>query len=60
MPIEIKSGQTVNRDFFTGLKRWMEFAGDQADNPTLVYGGAESYSHGGVDVVSWKKFGKTE
>jgi len=60
MPIEIKSGQTVNRDFFTGLKRWMEFAGDQGDNPTLVYGGAESYSHGGVDVVSWKKFGKRE
>jgi len=55
IPIEIKSGQTVNRDFFTGLKRWMEFAGDQADTPTLIYGGTESYSHSGIDVVSWNK-----
>lgn len=58
MPIEIKSGQTVNRDFFNGLKRWAELAGDQAGTPTLVYGGEESYSHAGVEVVSWKNFGK--
>ena len=56
MPIEIKSGQTVNRDFFTGLKCWMAVAGDQADRPTLVYGGTESYGHGGVDVVGWRTF----
>ena len=46
MPIEIKLGQTLNRDFFTGLKRWIELAGAQAIKPTLVYGGLESYSLG--------------
>ena len=56
MPIEIKSGQTVKRDFFTGLRRWMELASEKADSPTLVYGGTESYSHSGVEVVNWEKF----
>jgi len=43
MPIEIKSGQTLNRDFFTGLERWLDLAGDQAISPTLVYGGINKY-----------------
>ena len=60
MPIEIKSGQTVNNDFFTGLRRWMEIAGEQAELPTLIYGGAESYGHDGVNVVSWEEFGKRD
>lgn len=60
MPIEIKSGQTVNNDFFTGLRRWMEIAGEQAESPTLIYGGAESYGHDGVNVVSWEEFGKRD
>ena len=59
MPIEIKSGQTVNRDFFMGLKHWMGVAGDLSDRPTLVYGGTESYNHGGVDVIGWKKCGES-
>lgn len=53
MPIEIKSGQTINRDFFTGLKRWQALAGTQAVQPTLVYGGRESYLHQGVKVFGW-------
>ena len=57
IPIEIKSGQTLNRDYFTGLKRRIEFAGAQAITPTLVYGGSESYSHGGINDVSWAQCG---
>ncbi len=30
MPVEIKSGQTLNRDFFTGLERWTALAGAMA------------------------------
>lgn len=58
MPIEIKSGQTVNRDFFTGLKRWQALAGDQAVAPTLVYGGGGSYLHQGVKVLGWDEVGR--
>ncbi len=53
MPIEIKSGQTLNREFFSGLERWMALAGDQAIAPTLVYGGTEAYSRKGIKVFGW-------
>ena len=48
IPIEIKSGKTVTRDFLSGLERWVALAGDTAINPTLVYGGAENYRHKGT------------
>jgi len=57
MPIEIKSGQTVNRDFFTGLERWMRLAGEQASSPALIYGGTDSYTHRGIDVIAWNECG---
>lgn len=58
MPIEIKSGQTLNRDFFTGLERWQALAGDQSTSPTLVYGGTESHRHRGIDVLGWNEVGR--
>ncbi|MDA3832803.1 MAG: ATP-binding protein [Spirochaetales bacterium] len=53
MPIEIKSGQTINQDFFVGLQRWQALAGDRATAPALVYGGKESYMHKGIRVYGW-------
>lgn len=53
MPIEIKSGQTLNRDFFIGLERWMNLAGSQATLPTLIYGGMEKSTHKGINIYSW-------
>lgn len=58
MPIEIKSGQTLNRDFFMGLERWMALAGDQAFAPTLVYGGTESLKRKRARVFGWHTPGK--
>lgn len=58
MPIEIKSGQTLNRDFFTGLERWMAIAGDQSDTPVLIYGGEQSMMHKGVRVCAWRETGE--
>ena len=54
MPVEIKSGQTVNRDFFSGLERWMALANDQARLPTLVYGGKENMTRQGTRVLTWR------
>ena len=53
MPIEIKSGQTLNRDFFSGLKRWMALAGGLAEKPTLIYGGDGVHERQGVRVLGW-------
>lgn len=58
IPIKIKSGQTLNRDFFTGLERWMALAGDRVTGPALVYGGAEHHVHKGINVFAWKAAGK--
>ncbi|MBI5632995.1 MAG: ATP-binding protein [Nitrospirae bacterium] len=53
MPVEIKSGKTVARDFFSGLEKWGAMAGDLSVSPTLIYGGAETYQHKGIRVTSW-------
>ena len=57
-PIEIKSGQTLNRDFFTGLERWMALAGNKAVAPSLIYGGKESLERKGVRVCGWNAAGR--
>ncbi len=56
-PIEIKSGRTINREFFAGLEKWCALAGKVVDSPTLIYGGDESYSQREVSVVGWKDAG---
>ena len=53
MPIEIKSGQTVNRDYFKSLERWTELAGPMATNPTLIYAGEGEQTRRGVRVLGW-------
>jgi uncharacterized protein len=53
-PIEIKSGSTVSDDFFTGLRRYLKYAGDRATGAGLVYGGEDSYTRSGFTVQSWK------
>lgn len=55
MPVEIKAGQTLNRDFFTGLERWMGLAGTLACRPTLIYGGEGELERKGVQVVGWER-----
>lgn len=53
LPIEIKSGQTLNRDFFSGLEYWMKLAGGTATSPALIYGGDQNTSRGDITVFSW-------
>jgi len=54
MPIEIKSGQTIVSDFFKGLSRWLDLAGDDAINPTLIYGGVGKQQRNGISVYGWR------
>jgi predicted AAA+ superfamily ATPase len=53
LPVEIKSGQTLNADLFRGLDRWRDISG----SPTtgwLVYGGNESLRRRETRIVSWR------
>ena len=57
VPVEIKSGQTINEDFFRGLAYWRSLP-EQADCPAaLIHGGDQSYTRRRVEVMSWKQWG---
>lgn len=53
-PIEIKSGMTINDDFFTGLRRWRTFAGRKAGPAALIYGGDTALTREDIRVVPWR------
>jgi hypothetical protein len=57
IPIEIKSGKTVARDFFSSLDKWKALAGDLSLEPTLIYGGTDNYRHKKVQVTGWNDVG---
>lgn len=56
LPVEIKSGETINPDFFKGLTKWRKLAGAQNDPAVLIYGGDRSLRRRGVTVYAWWQF----
>jgi len=59
-PIAIKSSRTVTAELFTGLRKWLGYAGARADTAMLVYAGDESYTRSGIEVKSWREIGSLE
>jgi len=55
IPVEVKSGETVADDSFSGLRYWLRLATDPTAPAALVYGGHESFRRAGVTVVSWSQ-----
>jgi len=55
MPIEIKSGQTINADYFSSLRKWLSWAGAEAGKPYLIYGGDECQERREGEVVPWRE-----
>lgn len=56
-PIEIKSGRTVNDDYFKGLRHLAKLVATQPSIPPnmggLIYGGNESWQQAGTQVVGF-------
>jgi len=52
-PLEIKSGQTINKDYFKGLDFWRKLAGETAGKAWLVYGGDARQNRSDVTVLPW-------
>lgn len=52
-PLEIKSGQTTNTDYFKGLAFWIDLAGDHTKKAWLVYGGDSRQRRSDVTVLPW-------
>jgi predicted AAA+ superfamily ATPase len=51
--VEIKSGQTVTRDYVRAAQRTTSFALDEALAPWLIHGGEDCYERNGVRVLGW-------
>ncbi|MCK5198636.1 MAG: DUF4143 domain-containing protein, partial [Spirochaetales bacterium] len=51
--IEIKSGQTIQEKYFSGLKYWSNLTGKDTGLMYLIYGGNENYARNGMNVISW-------
>lgn len=54
VPIEIKSSQTINENFFANLKFYNGLQ-QNAAKPILIYGGNESYARESAEVVSYRE-----
>ena len=52
-PLEIKSGQTTNKDYFKGLDFWRKLTGETAARAWLVYGGSARQTRSDVTVLPW-------
>lgn len=54
LPIEIKSGRTINPSFFDGLRYFQALSGALPTESFLVYGGDEIQQRSLAQVLSWK------
>ncbi|MBU1171243.1 MAG: hypothetical protein KKD44_16915 [Proteobacteria bacterium] len=55
IPIEIKSGQTVTNDYFSGLRKWIGWAAPEAKTPYVIYGGDDGQKRKECQVVPWRE-----
>jgi hypothetical protein len=55
IPIEIKSGQTINSEFFKGLDYWRKLTGLPDSPASLIYGGDSPTIFKGTSVLPWHK-----
>jgi predicted AAA+ superfamily ATPase len=56
LPIEIKSGQTINSEFFKGLEYWRKLTSMEDSPAILIYGGDSPTIFKGMKVLPWSMF----
>ncbi|MEB2786634.1 ATP-binding protein [Algoriphagus persicinus] len=54
LPIEIKSGMTINSDYFKNLKFWLQLSG-QEKGVVLYAGDQKQTRSSGIEVMNWKR-----
>jgi len=54
VPVEVKSGETVTPDYFTGLAFFRDLTGANDNPAALVYAGDRTFEQHGVKVYSWQ------
>ena len=53
--LEIKSGKTINEDFFNGLKFYRDLAGEKNIFSYMIYGGEKTEVRSAGKVLPWSK-----
>jgi len=53
VPFEIKSGMTMNENYFTNLKYWQKLTGEKAENLNVIYGGETSLKTSYGNYIAW-------
>lgn len=53
IPIEVKAGQTITTNYFSGLQYWQSFE-PKTPQAWLVYAGKQNQKRGNIEVISWK------
>ncbi|MEK6733928.1 MAG: ATP-binding protein [Pseudomonadota bacterium] len=57
IPIEIKSSQTINHSFYTGIKYWQSLS--KTNTSYIIYGGDTNRIHSdGITLLGWKDINK--
>lgn len=51
--VEIKSGETLNSEFFKSLRYFKRLSGQPDENFFLIYGGEQNASRKHVQVMGW-------
>jgi len=57
IPLEIKSGETIMNDFFTGIKSWSAIADINPEDAYIIYGGQLRQSRSTGTVLPWHSIG---
>jgi predicted AAA+ superfamily ATPase len=57
IPVEIKSGLTISKDFFNGIEYWNNLANNKPEDSFIVYAGEENQTRSLGNIISWKNLG---
>jgi uncharacterized protein len=58
LPYEIKSGMTMNDNYFTNLKYWQKLVDEKAENLNVIYGGDTDLNTSSGNYISWRSMQK--
>ena len=58
IPIEIKSSQTFNSSFLSGIKKFKKIAPDRCSHAYLIYGGREEMKIGEIQLLNYQRTSK--
>lgn len=58
LPVEIKSGATIASDWMENLQKWLELAGESAEEAWIIYGGDKGQKRKHATVIPWHGIGR--